>query len=426
MDHSHDPSGHGHSHGHNESAHESDAHDCADGGPLHVTRAPEVTLSAEWIRAESLFHALEDGRCGDADASARATENALAAFTRCDEWVRRAALFSSNEEVSDVSTLSLQFVLCDFYLGVLLSRTLPGPARMPAIRRARAHFCAFIERALRFLPAGEDWRKAAGLDADEESDDDASAATGGGRGVGESMEGARRRVLRARGGGADPGAARAAKIERYRRTQACKARLAALTEERARGDARGVDDEDAPDGVGSRASVAGGGLDDDRSRDVLLCSIELAARRVIDELAAIAVETPLLMHAERARDDAPRAGGGGGAVSDARTPMRGGGPPPNDMSVAPDRPGLSLTHIDPTFQITSEVFKATIFQQGHLFVLYAARACTLQTACVIFLITRALPPARDTHWHPPGADHGPRRVGRSRHGKDARPDGPRG
>lgn len=41
------------------------------------------------------------------------------------------------------------------------------------------------------------------------------------------------------------------------------------------------------------------------------------------------------------------------------------GPPPDDISIDPSRPGIEITRIDPTWEIQKETVKADVFKSGH-------------------------------------------------------------
>ena len=400
--------GHGHSHGGGACGGDSsvvlersDSQSAAWSGASNAAPLPrsapaaDATLEGEWARAEILYARVDAGHVDEAPL-------ALAAFIRAAEVERRESVFSVGETVDDHPTASLKYLLGDYYVGSLLAREMPGESRAPALRRARAYMQRFIERTLSLhaLPGGEDWRKEAGIGMRQESIDtalsDDEEEKEARRGVSSGGDSASTLALRRRaqllqvnggsGGGIDAGAARVAKIERFRRAQVCRKRLAVLAEERTRAAARlarsgGTDT--AADGVGGGQTAAGGGVDDATEREWILLSIEAAARAAIDDLASFRAEAPLLALAAEAREREleilMREGGGGSASAahiamtqaDSRAKARAGGsagsggPPPGDLSIDPRRPGLSITTIDPSFEIKSETVRASIFRSGH-------------------------------------------------------------
>ena len=321
------------------------------------------SLSVAWLRAEALYHHIEDGgpeNCPDATHSPPAhVAAALVAFRGCAEAVRRAALFSDNEAVEDVATPHLRYLLAEYYVAALLVRAEAGPGRASSLRAARQGFEAFVRTclALGAVTAAEDVGVLLG-------EGGASAGEEGGGGGG----GGRARLPPRR----DPGAQRAAKIERFRRNQAAKKRLAELAAAHAlaAARARAAGAEGDADGVSGAASMGGGAGDEDAAREAALLTIACAVRDACDSAAAIDLELPLLAMREEAEaregcGDARRecGGGGGGQQADGRAPPRG--PPPGDLSIDPARPGLQVTRINPSFEITKETVKAGIFQSFH-------------------------------------------------------------
>jgi hypothetical protein len=344
--------------------------------PAHVSLRPEYSLPLEFSRGEQLYRHIEEGFGAGAGPEGFVCEShsvpdhvsdALHAFLRCAEMVRRDGVFSKDEIVEDINTEDLRYVLIEYYLASLQSRS-TGPTT-PAVRartlvEAKAGYEAFLERVV-----------ALGI---------ISASEGLTLGVGTGAGGAPRI-----GGGND---LRSAKIERFKRTQAAKKRLAELSELHRKQAEELRKTGAVMDGVGSAASA---GPDEETQREMSLLAISIAARTAADEVLAINQELPLLQHALKlaekedseasARGGAPGAGGrngrgevsgGGRAGAGAGAgPGIGGmgneegagpqGPPANDMSVRPDRPGIQVTHIDPTFTLKKETVKAGIFQFGH-------------------------------------------------------------
>ena len=326
---------------------------------LRASSTPAASLSAEYLRAEALYHHISAGsplaECNGGDGSshdlARHTTDALAAFLRCSEAIRREALFSSNEDAADVPTAHLQYLLCEYYVASLWQRAPVSAgaagdlasARLAQLRSARAELEAFLHRivSVRGLVADADAR-AIGL-IDTVSRAGSSSSSSGGR-VPDR---------------ADPGTLRSQKIERFKRGSAAAKRLRELAAMNARtveaARKRGMDDaaaieEAALDGIGASpampllfdalhpyvhtggcwspcissaraykccvkhvsvsaifdaarvsphtpaGSSLGGPIDDSARREMVLLTILGAVAQALDDLASVAQEEPLLAH----------------------------------------------------------------------------------------------------------------------------------
>jgi hypothetical protein len=393
--------------------------------PALLDRAPSASLRLEFSRAEQLYQHIEGEDSSSAGGPAYAcldhsvdahVRDALRAFLSCAVLVRREGVAASRgETLEDINTEDIRYLLVEFYIASLRGKA--TERRRENLALARLGFEAFIETAARVgaIPPAE--RRALGLPAELDGD---RGETGGvrlrGTGVGVGGEGEEENVEDERAGGRGAGSSstragagtlaggrvgggsliksselRGQKIERFRRNQAAKKRLAELAAHHKReADAirramgRGEDEGALADGVGGRGSLAGGGggggggPDEESLREMATLAVAIAARTAADEILAIEQELPLLAHAERMaaeRTDAREKGGvrrgpGGrgeddGRGSSASSSSEVGGPPPDDMSVRPDRPGLEVTHIDPTFTARRETIKAEVFRQGH-------------------------------------------------------------
>lgn len=202
--HAHGSGGHAHSeacsHGHggahgSEAGHdgsESAGHAAAAHLPLlRPDSRPAESLTAEFMRAEALYHHIQDGTpipdCdGDGSAAAAAGESsgrlphdnnrhaadALDAFLRVAQMIRRESIFSGDESLADVQTAHLPLLLAEFYIARLrqqapASAHTPGDmarTRLTSLRTARGELEGFLAQALSLrglVPADE--AKAIGL-----------------------------------------------------------------------------------------------------------------------------------------------------------------------------------------------------------------------------------------------------------------------
>lgn len=329
----HDHHGHGHAHG---------GHDCADnhaGPPRASSAAAEAallaasdgaarrrgdgaSLAAEFARGEALYHHVVDGDalagCGGSgahahDESAHVAEG-VSALLAAARLVRDEGIFSPNETLDDIHTGDLRYLLVEFFLGGLRARTPDVGARARALTDARAGLAAFIADVVRrgVLPRSEAAAVGMGPFLDDERGDDSSSSSrragrddvddGGdadaddGGGASSSVASARAAQIWAQAGArvgassraptsaaipSDPAAARAQKIERFKRNTAAKKRLKELALLHARlARLNGGDTEaDAADGVGSAASLAGGVFDEDARREMTLLALQVSARK---------------------------------------------------------------------------------------------------------------------------------------------------
>lgn len=340
----------------------------ADGGGSRVlsdlpppSRVAELSLPLEYSRAELLFHHIEDGsgECEDHSVP-RHVNDALAAFTNCASIIRREAIFSDNEIVEDMNTEDLKYLLVEVYIAALQSKVMEG--RVGHLKAAKSGFEAYIDRVLRLGIITKAEKDALGLDAEKKP-------------TGNEL--------------------RQQKIERFKRNAAAKKRLAEL----AMVNKRKADEERRQggqvDGVGSAAS----GPDEEVQREITLLTIAIACRTAADEIAAINQELPILEHAAKVaereaqsgrnvdhgprgrRTAGPTAAGAGGNWAGDDDDERASGPPANDMSIRPDRPGLEVTRIDPTYTISKETVKADVFKSGHRWVLVLFPSSRLMFRC---------------------------------------------
>lgn len=386
----------GHSHGSNVAPVAASTSSAAS--VLSASREPGASLWVDWQHASSLAAHLLEGAPPAAgsgcDAGAEnpachgpgAWDAALSAVLRVAATARRSGLFSVGEALADVPTRNLPYLLADFTAAQLRQRS-PGSAaeRARALRTARGELEGFVARALSLrglVPRDE--ALAVGLFAalPHLAEDAADGAGSARADVG---------AARVR----DSGAARAAKIERYKRTRVAEARRKALVA--ADADAleaarrRGLGDAEAEaraelDGVGAPAAAAGA-VDEETRREITVLLLQCAVRTALDDLAAIEQELPLLAHAQslaEAEVDAAFAAGrlppvdkrtAAGAAAAASAHSERGvagadfsgrtGPPADDPSVDPARPGLQVQRIDRSFNVERETVRADVFRDPH-------------------------------------------------------------
>ena len=298
--------------------------------------AAAVPLSQQYDEAVRLFEACQSTDRGDA-----ALRRALQALEACEAAVERAALFSSNEDADDVATGSLRYLLLPSMRGELLSGAPAGgpdgmAARARHVEAALDAFGGFLSRAARLgvlKGAAAAAAAAAGFGGDgsgDDGEDDEGDGSGGSSG--------RRRALVAAASAAaamDPGARRAAKIERFKRAKALQAAVAQLKRQRdngaqgssSRGGGAGGGDDDAEEDV--PAGGPGGGWDEADERRLWLLQLEGAALAALDAREALLQERQLLRHhlssqagdagaSAASRAESGRGASTSGAAGDAR------------------------------------------------------------------------------------------------------------
>lgn len=115
------------------------------------------------------------------------------------EWLKRESVFSSNEQLDDVNTSDLRYLLTHYYVGsLLLKLVVARDQRLTLLRRARAHMSVFIGRC-----------KQLGLFSDADAE-----------------------ALERLHNGMTAQQKRDYKVERFKRQKATRAQMAALVERR--------------------------------------------------------------------------------------------------------------------------------------------------------------------------------------------------
>ena len=375
------------------------------------TSSQPLPLSLEFSRAELLYRHIERGDTCDEDHDpVQHAIDALRAFLRCSDLARQEGVLpSKNENIDDVLTENLRYLLIEYYIAILRSqRCAPpmGPLRSKYLREALLGLEVFANKA---VAIGAATKSDAGVLFLDENSDGGSERTFSAPSSKEQS--------------------RSTKIERYKRQQEAKKKLlelqrihdaeaAAGIHRRLKNEGTQGDELEAPDGVGAARAI---GVPDEKTlREMTLLNIAIAVRTSADEAQSITSELQLLAHGEelsRKRAEAAAAGAFEGASSALRAGapssaemmlslqngrsgsydnrMRGGqdggrngaensqsyqseggsntpdaprdqgGPPPWDLSISESRPGIEVQHIDPTFKVTKEVIKANIFKHGH-------------------------------------------------------------
>lgn len=103
-------------------------------------------LEELFVKGQQIACALENG---DLASSDKRCVEAVCALQKCSAGVRGCGMFSKNEELDDVKTKSLRYLLIDFYLGQLTMQlpVVDGlEGRYKGLKRASAHLWVFMER----------------------------------------------------------------------------------------------------------------------------------------------------------------------------------------------------------------------------------------------------------------------------------------
>ena len=276
----------------------------------------DVPLKTSWTRLYDEVDELENREEGASDrrSQERIVELSQTAKT-CDDRIRAADLFSNNEEIDDVQTPSLPYLLNHYVQGRLSSMRLcmkedgtgiHANERIKTLKRASIHFTLFLRRAreLRLARAGPD------AAADDET---AHSGTG----------------------------SREAKIARYAASKDTKLKLGELNAKLRRIQRLAGEDDEIE-------------VDEDVRRDLWLLRIDLALDKALDDLDYIEKEIEMLqIMAMRSTDDVD------GAPSRKQREL--------DRRVEPsDSAGIEVTRVehgaDGALVSTRSVVKADVFK----------------------------------------------------------------
>eukprot|EP00962_Isochrysis_galbana_P056317 scaffold28233_cov112-Isochrysis_galbana.AAC.3 len=209
-----------------------------------------LPLSGCFARLQAAYKEIDDSHLpgGDPKLQRRIAEGLVLA-ERCSELISHLSVFSSNEELEDINTGDLKYLLVPFFRGELLLRVQEAEEqgshedRLDQLKRGSRALTLFLED----IQARKALRGEAKAGWEEQCSD---------------------RL-------ADPGAARTLKIARLKAAKRAKDSLAAML---------------------ARAAAAGddGDGDDETDRSVGLLSLELCAHTALDSLRSTAQEVEML------------------------------------------------------------------------------------------------------------------------------------
>jgi len=282
-----------------------------------------LPLSVLFREAEGLFRGLDGddapappiaGKKGAASPLSRC----LALLDKMSARLRTEGVFSSNEELDDVKTCDLRYLLVDHWRAVLVPKMAPGGGFDPRLRHAllkrastfHSAFLATVDRIGALTGPDKEFFDAFGsgrvdeIEADDGDDGDGPAPVVSYR----SSGGGPRKMVAFGASTMDANALRANKVARFKAGRGDAARLAELE--------AGL----------RRLRAAGREPDDDAGRECALLALTMAARRSLDDLDAHTKESAMLsmMASRMPPGGASGGGGGGGAADDGRMNRRGG------------------------------------------------------------------------------------------------------
>ena len=111
---------------------------------------PPQTLAQMYLDAKHIFFDIEQRGVGS-----RSALECAHLFEECVQRIRHNSIFSNNEEVDDIKTGELQYLLAHAYLGKLYGEkvkidiTIEGPAgRYKQIQRSVLHYTTFLNQRL--------------------------------------------------------------------------------------------------------------------------------------------------------------------------------------------------------------------------------------------------------------------------------------
>ena len=371
----------------------------------------EYTLRQEFLRAEQLYHHIEGDALLISSSSPTSStssssvltsmlapctnhsltihvQDALAAFLHCSDMVRREGIFSKDEIIEDINTEDIRYLLIEYYIALLRMKqetTTNNPKqRLSNINQAKIGLELFIEQLFHYGIIHQQERNTTFQNILQADDDTSSVAQSNhqqDRSTTTKTNMNQQQLMRNISMGND---LRTAKIERFKRNQVAKKRLQELN-------ANAIhqyqikklflqkinyqtEEDIIPDGVTSNNGYSGE-PDEEIVREIALLELNIAARTAVDEILSINQELPLLHHAlqllsSNNNDDYN--------IQQKQYEQEQqykhkhkyenntfNGIPANDISIRPDRPGIQVTHIDPTYTIVKETIKADIFKSGH-------------------------------------------------------------
>jgi len=110
-------------------------------------RPNEETLSETFVKAWKLFQEIEksDDPVASEDYQAK-VKSCITQFVRCTFMVNILGLFSFNEEIDEVSTGNLRFILLPAFLGDLELKLTSGKDRKTIVENAFIYFRDYLKR----------------------------------------------------------------------------------------------------------------------------------------------------------------------------------------------------------------------------------------------------------------------------------------
>jgi immunoglobulin-binding protein 1 len=234
------------------------------------------SLSAEFNKAEILFHEIENSSLSPTDPQYRS--RLQLAIRQCElvwELVQRADLVSKNEDIDDVTTFSLRYLIIPYYVGILYTKVSKSEERLSALQQAQKIFRSFLNLCdqLRLLHPNDVRYYHAVLKEETNSGDvpwDAQTI-------------------------------RAMKIERFKRLKETKLKLEELRAQTTSNQTVAPTDstlsrKKPPD---ESNGMEDGDEDESLLREVRLLQLKIAACTALDELALVLQEIPLLQRAQQ-------------------------------------------------------------------------------------------------------------------------------
>ena len=148
----------------------------------------DESLPGRFAAAQQLYGAIDNTSLAGSDPALQAQiAAALGGFEGVSDMARALSLFSSNEDLDDVATHHLKYLLVDYYVGRLLLKVLPAADSGGASAAGHAVCITSLKKADMHLASFRASLEELGLDADVDvAEDD---GTGTLRGVGGALGG---------------------------------------------------------------------------------------------------------------------------------------------------------------------------------------------------------------------------------------------
>eukprot|EP00887_Chlorella_sp_A99_P004672 scaffold4.g4672.t1 len=297
---------------------------------FHWQSIEDLSLPALFAAARAALWRADELPPADA-RSAAALALAGSALAQAAAMVDALALFSPNEELEDVATSDLRYLLIPFHQAEVAerSRTAVPAARATALEHAACLYHAFLHRLRQYGALSQEAAAVAeAADAAEAQRQEAKEAGGGRSGSAASLARPGPAPRAASGpAGADPAVLRQQKIAKFKREKFLAARVAALEQQEQQGQGGGLQGGDGAAAPAAEGNVADA---DERSRELWTLRIEQVALQVADRLGSLRQEVQLLRHAASLPEDERQPARGRG-TGDAAAAGDTAGPPPPAM-----------------------------------------------------------------------------------------------